>query len=369
MKILHLNAGNETGGGMNHILSLLETFDREEFVLGVFEKGDLWAQANKRGINTVYFSHRAKMSMILLRKIVNYMKRNQIRYIHTHGPRANVYARMLKKLLPFYWIVTVHSHPQYDFIGKGIYGALLTKMNIHALKKADKVIVVSDPFRRDLSQIGINKAKITTAYNGIDFHSEMDHSYEKRDFGIATGDFLFLMVARLEPVKGHNMAFEAFSKLLKKHRNCQLMLLGDGGLQQELQDLANRLGIIDHVHFLGHRDDALRFYRMANVTLLTSLSEGFPLVLLESARLRTPVITTDVGSVNQLVDHQSLGWKVKPGSVGELVEAMTEALLLERKGMLSVIGDNLYTHASTQFSMKAFAQNIYNVYLGMEDIN
>lgn len=369
MRILHLNAGNETGGGMNHILSLLQSFNREEFVLGVFEKGELWRQACEAGIETVHFPHQTKMSMKLIRKIVDYMKENQICYVHTHGPRANVYARMLKRLVRFNWIVTVHSHPQHDFMDKGIYGMLLTKMNTYAIKQADKVIIVSEPFRTDLIKIGINNDKITTAYNGIDFHKKVDDSYKKTDFGMKERDFLFLMVARLEAVKGHQIAFEAFAEILRKDSNCHLMLLGDGELHVSLKEVAEDLGIVNHIHFLGHRDDVEKFYQMADVTLLTSLSEGFPLVLLESARMKTPIITTDVGSVNQLITNQSLGWKVPPNDIKRLVYAMKEALFLERKGELSIIGDEIYTYASTRFSLKAFTSNIYNVYLSMEDIN
>lgn len=369
MKILHLNAGNETGGGMYHILSLLESFNREEFILGVFEKGELWKRANTVGIKTVHFSNKTKMSVLLIHKVADYIKRNHIRYIHTHGPRANLYASILKRFISFHWIVTVHSNPQHDFMGKGVYGGFLTKINVNAIKKADRIIIVSEPFRTNLTEIGIRSTKIITALNGIDFQKDIDHSYSKRDFGIADGDFLFLMVARLEAVKGHSIAFEAFSKILKEKRNCQLMLLGDGSLHKELKDMASRLGIITHVHFLGHRDDAACFYRMADITLLTSFSEGFPLVLLESARMKTPIITTDVGGVNELVMNHSLGWKVKSGHVEELIDAMREALLLDKKGMLTLIGESLYAHASTQFSLKAFTENIYNVYLGMEDVN
>src|SRR5690625_6287936 len=89
MKILHLNAGNETGGGMYHILSLLEAFNREEFILGVLEEGELLQRAKQADIQTIHFSHKRKMSIPLLRKMKQYLEKEEIHYVHTHGDRKS----------------------------------------------------------------------------------------------------------------------------------------------------------------------------------------------------------------------------------------------------------------------------------------
>src|SRR5699024_10652 len=162
MKILHLNAGNETGGGMYHILSLLEAFNREEFVLGVLEKGELFKRAKQAGIQTVHFSHKRKMSIPLLRKMKQYVEKEKIHYVHTHGPRANVYANILKRMAVFHWIVTIHSDPDHDFLGKGIYGYFLSRLNINALKQADRLITVSEPLRFRMVEQGVAHHKVTT---------------------------------------------------------------------------------------------------------------------------------------------------------------------------------------------------------------
>src|SRR5699024_10213117 len=143
MKILHINAGNETGGGMYHILSLLKAFNSDEFVLGVLEKGELWRRANQAGIQTVHFDHKIKMSIPLLQRMKHYIASKQIHYVHTHGPRANVYANILKKFTTFHWVVTIHSDPYHDFLGKGIYGHFLSRLHVHAIKHADRLITVS----------------------------------------------------------------------------------------------------------------------------------------------------------------------------------------------------------------------------------
>lgn len=369
MKILHLNAGNETGGGMHHILGLLKEFNRDEFVLGVLEKGELLKQAKKWGIQTVYFSNHLKLSIPLMRKIAGFIKKERIRFVHTHGPRANVYAKILKKMASFHWIVTVHSDPAHDFMGKGLYGNFLSHIHLNAIRHADRVIAISEPFRTNLNGAGVENRKIITALNGIDFRKKLDSPHVRDDFGFSNHDFLFLMVARLEPVKGHQIAFEALAQLLAGHANCHLLLAGDGSLTDKLKDAARDLGIENHVHFLGHRQDIDKFYGMADVTMLTSLSESFPLVLLESARAKTPVIASDVGGVAELLCDKSYGWRTSPGNIRELTSAMEEAMVFRDRGMLQSMGEKLKSHASSKFSLEIFAENVYNIYLSMEHVN
>ncbi|MGM8366164.1 glycosyltransferase [Virgibacillus sp. W0181] len=370
MKILHLNAGNETGGGMHHILNLLNQFNRDEFILGVLEKGELLKRANEIGIRTVYFPNKTRMSIPLMYQLQKYIRKEKITVIHTHGPRANVYANFLKRICSFHWIVTVHSDPWHDFRGKGLRGEAFTRLHVHAIRNADKIISVSNTYEEKLTTAGVHGEKMTTAWNGIDFKEEIGEEFYTEDNINKNDDtFIFLKVARLEPVKGHQIALEAFSEIIKEKGNCQFILIGDGPLRTELQASAKSLGIAEHVHFLGHLQDPTPYYHLANVKVLSSFSEGFPLVLLEAARSRTPVIATDVGGVGELVPHQALGWRIKPGDVNELVQAMKEALIFHQNGWLETVGEKFHQHAASRFSLEKFAQSVYNVYLSVKETN
>src|SRR5699024_1379227 len=131
----------------------------------------------------------------------------------------------------------------------------------------------------------------------------------------------------------------------------------------ELKRKARALGMRNRVFFLGYKEDVEAFYELTDVTLLSSYSESFPLVLLESARAKKPVITTNVGGVEKLVKNNYFGWKVEPGNVDQLEEAMTEAVDEARTRSLVPMGEQLFQHAETEFSLEIFAENVYNVYL------
>lgn len=371
MKILHLNAGNETGGGMYHIIHLLEQLTKDGIVdvtLGLFEKKELYNLAKKKNIKTVYFPNKTKFSLPLLNRMAKYIHRENISIVHTHGPRANVYVNAIKNRVPFYWITTVHSDPQFDFKEKGLYGKFLYQLHINAIKNSDKVITVCDAFQPSLTNALVEKEKITTILNGLSFSEQREPKLNRKKLGFCDDDFLFLQVARLERVKGHHIALKAFAKLKKYIKNCQLLFVGNGSLKNELNQLAHKLNINDNVVFFGEQQNVNTFYHLADVTLLSSLSEGFPLVLLESARAKTPIISTDVGGVNKLIVNNDVGWRVRPNCSEQLSSAMREAYEFKRSGKLQSVGENLYKHASRQFSLENFANNVYNIYLDIDSM-
>ena len=378
LKILHLNAGNETGGGMYHILRLLKKMkeiDSVQCMLGVFEKKELYQRAKDAKIPTIYFPNQTRFSLPLLRSIADFIKEAKITHVHTHGPRANVYMNYINKMLPINWVVTIHSDPLFDFHDKGIYGKLLTQLHMNAIKNAKQIIVVSETFYPIMIEAGAKRENIVTIHNGIDFQAEiseeffdMSNLYDlRKQFGFTNNDFLILQVARLEKVKGHHIAFQALAKLIHEEQKSSfhLLLVGDGSLREELSELAKSLQIENHVHFYGQRYDVNTFYKLADITLLTSLSESFPYVLLESARAKTPVITTDVGDVRYLLVNEDFGWKVPVNNPLAVMNALKDAYQLFQDNRLKIVGEKLYSYASNYFSLDICVNDVYNVYKSM----
>lgn len=375
MKVLHLNAGNETGGGMYHILRLLKNFKTEGIIpcaLGLFEKQTLFHRAHQANIQTTYFKNRSRLHLHVLRNVIRYIKEERISHIHTHGPRANVYMALLQYFLPIPWIVTLHSDPFFDFKEKGWKGKLFTKMHVQSLKRAHNIITVCENFQQPLKEAGINSELMTTIQNGIDFPPQAHQSVRENirtSFSFTTDAFIFVKVARLEKVKGHAIAIEAFAKLFKMGtENYHLLFVGDGTLRTTLQQKVVDLGLEKNIHFFGEQTDVTTFYQLANVTLLCSFSESFPYVLLESAREKTPVIATDVGDVHLLISRSDLGWKVPRNNVDAMHVAMREAVAYEADKKLTSLGENIHAHAANKFSLAKCAEQVYNVYVeAMED--
>lgn len=363
MKILHLNSGNETGGGMFHILSLLKQLKNStDVTLGVFHDEVMAAKARSLGINVKVFKQHSQIDLTVAKQIKEYIQDNDIDILHSHGARANFISLFVKPKKNFKWYLTVHSNPLDDFINQGIKGKVFTKLNIRAIKSADQVIAISERFKNDLIQLGVNGQKIDTILNGIDFNIKPKTRYNREMLDLKEDDFVIIMIARLEPVKDHETAFRGLKEALSKEGNIKLLLVGDGSRYEELQNVAEEMGLSENVLFLGQRNDVTELLTIGDITILTSLSESFPLVLLESARAKKPVITTDVGGVKSLIPNEDYGYIINVGDADQLAERILNYYEMKENGKIEERGELLYQHASENFSEEAFAQSVLNIY-------
>ncbi|WP_449537825.1 glycosyltransferase [Ferdinandcohnia sp. Marseille-Q9671] len=362
MKVLHLNAGAETGGGMIHILSLLNQLNRDEFILGVFEKGVMFEKAKELGIHVIVFQQSNRYDLSIFKQIIKFINENRIDIVHTHGARANLYAFIMKGFTKCKWVTTIHSDPRDDFLKGGLKGTIFTRLNFLSFKRMDHFFAISTRFKEMLESFGVKSDKVTTIYNGIDFSIPNEPAITRKELGLSENDFVIIMIARLHPVKGHTTAFKAIQYLAQEYPFIKLLLVGDGPIKSELEKTVDDLGIKDIVSFLGHQQNIHSLLSIADVKILTSFSESFPLVILESARAKVPVISTDVGGVKDLISDDTLGRVIPVDNENSLRNALEEYIILKNNEELKVLGENLYIKASKLFSLEKFSNSIYETY-------
>jgi L-malate glycosyltransferase len=362
MKILHLNAGNETGGGMVHILSLLNQLNRDEFYLGLLEKGMIEEKAKEMGINTLIFAQSSRYDLSVLSKVIQFIKMEKIDIIHTHGARANFYGYFIRLFTNVVWTTTVHSDPRNDFLGRGIKGEIFTKLNLSVLKKPDHYFAISQRFAEMIGGFGVKSNKITTIFNGIDFDQEDKSIISREELKLNPDDFVILMVARFDPVKRHDLAISAMENVIKEHPNAKLIFIGDGSTRKAMEELVKQKKLTESILFLGYRENAPSFYKIADISLLTSKTESFPLVLLESSKEKTPAITTDVGGVKDMIPDDSFGYVLKDDQIEDITKAIISAIDLKENSKLKDMGEKFYIHTSQNFSIQSTVDRIYKTY-------
>jgi glycosyltransferase involved in cell wall biosynthesis len=367
MKVLHLIGGKESAGSKNHLLPLLERFDKQNVYLCVFERGEIYDEAKQLGIKVFWLRQNTRYDATALFRLKAIMNGQHIDILHTHGARANVYGFLLKPFIRFTWMTTVHSDPRLDFFGRGLKGQLFTRMNVQVLKKADHIFAISARFKNILESLGVSSQRITVIYNGISFKNEDENfaPLQRGDIGLSDEDFVLLTVARLHPIKGHMYLLKALRKVVDvcPHLSVKWLIIGDGLLKQRLADEARRWGLGERVILLGHQKNAQPFYELADVMVLPSLSESFPLVILEAAKARVPVIATDVGGVGDLIIDRRYGWLVPPKDVEALYQAIVGAVALKKKGILKQRGSRLAERVNQNFSLEHLVERINKAYL------
>lgn len=355
MKVLHVNAGLEEGGAKTHILSLLSQFDAQTAELLVLEEGIVAREARALGITVRSISQTSRYDLTILKKVVSLINKGQYDIVHTHGARANLILSLIKKHIRATWLITVHSNPQLDFMGRGFKGKIFSYLNVRSLKKADGLITVTEEFKKDLTDMGILETKVSVVYNGLLFDGQ---KFKVKAHSVFTISY----IARLTPIKGHEFLFESLqaSSLNDFHLN----VVGDGELRETLEQKAQELKLANNIQFHGFLEKTAieQVLRQTDLSVLASYSEGFPLALLESANQRVPFISTDVGDVALLVPDKSYGWLVPVDDKEAFSNALKEAYADWQTNKLAGKGKNLFELASNQFSQERFYQETVAVY-------
>jgi teichuronic acid biosynthesis glycosyltransferase TuaC len=173
------------------------------------------------------------------------------------------------------------------------------------IERADRLVVVSHELAKHAYQLGVSADKVDVVYRGIDrgcFHP-LQRSKARAACGVPTDAVALLWAGRLEEIKNPGMLLRA-AVLWKRIWGDRLRVIvaGNGSLLGPLRQLCNTLELNDVVLFAGNltqQELALR-YNAADVTVLTSHSEGVPNVLLESIVCGTSFVATDVGGVSEI---------------------------------------------------------------------
>jgi glycosyltransferase involved in cell wall biosynthesis len=186
--------------------------------------------------------------------------------------------------------------------------------------KADHIINQCEAMREDIVSLYPQlSAKTSVIYNPLAKHIE---DYKKlHDLTKVVKQDYIVCIGRLEKQKAFHCAIEAFAKIASEFPKLRLKIIGKGSLEFDLKKLAFELGIDDRVDFLGFQNDMIPFYLYAKATLLTSLYEGFPNVLLESIALGTPVVAFDCPSgPKEIIINEVNGYLVKNKNQEDLVD-------------------------------------------------
>lgn len=365
MKVLHLISGGDTGGAKTHIISLVKELDKlMDAKVICFIEDTFYYDALEAGINIEVFEQKKRSDMSVVGRLEDEIKREDYDIIHCHGARANFIAMFLKNKIKKPMLTTIHSDYKLDFKDNFYKRIVYTAINSIALKRFDYYIAISNTFKEMMEDRGFKGDKIFTVYNGIDLESEMEYvSKEKflERYNIsADGKLIVGIIARLDAVKDHETFIRAAYKVLQYRKDVVFLIAGKGNEEERLKSLVEELKIEDHIYFLGFVKDPYSFFNAIDINVLTSISESFPYVILEGARLKKTVISTNVGGINQLIKDGYNGWLIQVGDSDALAEKII--YLMENRQEIKTMGENLFESVRKNFSSKNMAEEHYKIY-------
>lgn len=167
------------------------------------------------------------------------------------------------------------------------------------------------PNVRYIHGIGINTERLSRGQNCSDIRSEL---------GLRQDDFLVLSVGELNENKNQKTILRAIASL--KDPAVHYLLCGKGDQLEKLQQQALALGISDHVHFLGYRNDVVDICRQADVFVMPSRREGLPVASLEAMYCGLPVIASNIRGLTDVVEDGKSGYLCAPDDDRAFAEAI-----------------------------------------------
>jgi glycosyltransferase involved in cell wall biosynthesis len=175
----------------------------------------------------------------------------------------------------------------------------------------------------------VPNGKIRVILNGIDtsqFVTPCDTGPIRASLSIGPDSPVIGTVGRLTEVKRQDVLIGAFAAVKRRFESTHLLLVGDGPLRQELERLANSLGVGGSVHFAGYQAATAPFIQAMTIFALTSASEGMPQAAIEASVTGLPIVASCVGGLPELIEDGRTGLLVPPGNVSAFAEAMCRLL-------------------------------------------
>lgn len=265
-----------------------------------------------------------------------YIKQLDIDLIHSHGYKPSVFGFIIKILTKIPVIATCHLWFEPS---KGpLKMRIMIRLEKFFYRWFPKVIAVSEPIKAILLASNLRPDQVDLVRNGVDIPSA-DWSTEelaalRSELKLKPTDFCVLNSARLTRQKAQWVLIEAAAILKNQQQPIRVLIVGEGGLAQELTNQIQTLGVSGEVSLLGFRADVNKLLAISDAFVLPSIDEGMPMALLEAAAASKPIISTLVGDIGKLISDGQTGLVVPledPAALAETILKLKQEASLARR--------------------------------------
>lgn len=284
--------------------------------------------------------------------------------LHAHTPRSLVVAALASRWSGLPLVYHVHSPASRDSTRR-----LVNWVNDRAERlccgQATQLITVSPTLTDHMRTLGVSADKLRCVLNGVPRGADEAAVARRRRPPLAP--FVVAMVALFRPRKGTEILLDAVAALRSREIDIRIEAIGPfetPEYEQELKERVSRLGLVDHIHWVGFTDNVPKALAKADALALPSLfGEGLPMVVLEAMAAGLPVVATRCEGTSEAILHRQTGFLVEPGSVSQLADAIEELFNGETDypSMSLAARDR---HAD-RFSETAMARQVAGVYDGL----
>ena len=231
--------------------------------------------------------------------------------------------------------------------------------------EATEVIVNSNYMKCELQRLfGLPFEKIHRIPNGINLtnFNGIERDYDFRRQYAMDREKIILYVGRLVYEKGIQHLISAMPKILNGYNDAKLVIAGKGGMLEELKAQANHMGLGNKVYFTGYlnQKQVQKIYKCADVSVFPSTYEPFGIVALEAMLAGVPTVVSDVGGLNEIVEHGINGMKSYAGNANSIADSVLS--LLYNPQLCDSVSKKAKSIVREQYNWNKIAQDTHYTY-------
>ena len=351
------------GGTEKLVVEMSSAFapDYDVQVVCLDEPG-VWAgELRARGIAVHCLWRQPGLDLAMAARLARLFRKSRAAIVHAHQCTPWFYAA-LSRLLYGRPRLLLEEHgrffPEPDRPLRRLVNRVLTRRLTH------RFVAVSQDIRRRLGRYeGLDTSGVEVIYNGVRAEPLLTSTQRERlraEWGFAASDFVVGTVGRFDPIKNLPMLVQAIAAARRTESRVLGLMVGDGPEVPSVRSLIERLGLQGKVKLAGFREDSRRLLQCMDLFVLSSLSEGTSMALLEAMAAGVPVAVTSVGGNPEIVEEGRTGWVVPSGAIEALTSAILEAARdPQRCERLGKAGQRRYAERFTLEAMMASYRRIY----------
>lgn len=369
-KIVHMIDSLAIGGAQTHLLTILKCADRESYTHAVFSltgELEIGREIEELGICVVSLNLQESLKKrrwgVAIRAIAKMLKDERPDILETHMTWSRILgcaASLIswrKRIISFEQGDIYNNNWKYrltNFLASFFIDAMITNSN--AMK--DWIV----------KNYGIADKKIIVMYNSIltDFFKPKGNYKDIRDtLGFNQGEIIIGSVGTLGKGinKGMNYCIEAMSYLVQRYKNLRLVIVGNGELRADLENMADNCGLRNIVKFLGARRDIDLILNAIDIFVLASPFEPCGIALIEAMSAGKPVIGSDSGGIKEIIQDNITGFLFSPGDSKSLARVISR--LIEDKELRSRMGIKAREYAKEKFEARQYVQRLESLYASL----
>lgn len=357
IRVIHLHSTLGVYGAERWTLALLKHIDWEKLDLSVVSFGvkqgadAFYRQLIAEGFSAFHIALPGKLNPRAILKLRDFIRREKVDILHTHGFKADVLGYLATRGLPIRLVSTIHGWSADESRLIRFYETVSRAF----LKRFDCVYPLSPALLQTLRQRGFDPLKLRLILNSVDL-SGVNFRVTPRN---SLDHFSLLFVGRICRPKGVFDLVEAFS-LAKLPATSHLYIVGDGEDLEELKTVIYDLDLTDKVTLAGASSSVPEYLADSHVLVLPSYAEGIPRVVMEAFAAGTPVIGTDIPGIRQLVEDEVTGLLAPAGDTGALARAIER--LCNHPELARHMAENARLVIEKNYSAKRMAQDFKTEY-------